>query len=208
MSCEECAELLGDAVDASLSPSAKTALDEHLAQCDACRALLADLVEIRSTASALDRRIPSQEVWTRIEAGTMERRRSWLPLAAAAALTIAVLGGAWLTFSTRNRPQPAPDEAAALATSAEAEIQQAEEHYAKAISALEQLTANRQNTLDPQVNEAIAQSLRTIDRAIADSRDALKADPGSEVAQASLLEALRTKVALLRETVSLMNPRS
>lgn len=54
------------------------------------------------------------------------------------------------------------------------------------------------------VAEEIAQSLGTIDRAIGDTRAALQKEPGSLVAQASLLEALRMKVSLLRETVSLI----
>ncbi len=77
-----------------------------------------------------------------------------------------------------------------------------------AIAALEQLTVKRDSTLDPSVAAEIAQSLQSIDRAIDDSRAALKSDPNSFVAQTSLLEALRMKVALLQETVSLMNARS
>jgi hypothetical protein len=73
---------------------------------------------------------------------------------------------------------------------------------------LEQLTVRKDTTLDPATAADIAQSLSSIDRAIADTRAALKTDPNSFVAQTSLLEALRMKVALLQETVSLMNARS
>jgi signal transduction histidine kinase len=73
-----------------------------------------------------------------------------------------------------------------------------------AISALEKLTHDKRASLDPMVAEEIAQSLSTIDRAIGDTRAALKKEPGSLVAQASLLEALRMKVSLLHETVSLI----
>ena len=72
-----------------------------------------------------------------------------------------------------------------------------------AIAALEKLTVAQDTALDPMVAAEIAQSLQSIDRAIDDSRAALKAEPGSFVAQTSLLEALRMKVALLQETVSL-----
>ena len=92
--------------------------------------------------------------------------------------------------------------------SAASELQLAEQHYQNAITALEQLTVERDDALDPSVAAEIAQSLKSIDRAIDDSRAALKSDPGSFVAQTSLLEALRMKVALLQETVSLMNARS
>ena len=88
------------------------------------------------------------------------------------------------------------------------ELQLAEQHYDNAIVALEKLTADKQNTLDPQVADAIEQSLATIDKAIGDSRAALESQPDSIVAQTSLLEALRMKVSLLQETVSLMNAHS
>ena len=100
------------------------------------------------------------------------------------------------------------DTASDLVRNAASELQLAEQHYANAITALEKLTVDRDSALDPSVAAEIAQSLKSIDRAIDDSRAALKSDPNSFVAQTSLLEALRMKVALLQETVSLMNARS
>jgi tetratricopeptide (TPR) repeat protein len=207
MTCDECIDLLGDAVEQSLKPEAEAAVRDHCAHCEDCPSLLADLQAIRRTASALDRGVPSQAVWQRIARRTIDARRSWLPLTAAASIVIVTATGATVYWTT-HRAAPSSDVRSALALSAEAEIQQAEAHYEKAIAALEQLTANKQNTLDPQVNDAIVRSLGIIDKAIADSRAALRDDPSSEVAQASLLDALRAKTALLQETISLMNPRS
>jgi hypothetical protein len=127
-------------------------------------------------------------------------------LAAAAALMIMLGSAGWLY---RTSWQPAgggtPSD---LVRNAASELQLAEQHYENAIAALEQLTVEKDNALDPAVAAEIAQSLRSIDRAIDDSRAALRSDPNSFVAQTSLLEALRMKVALLQETVSLMNARS
>jgi len=134
------------------------------------------------------------------------RLPGWGALAAAAALVTMISAAAWFGLSTRP-PQGGSQSAAELARAA-SELQLAEEHYLKAIASLEQLTVERDSTLDPVVASDIAQSLKSIDRAIDDSRTALKADPRSFVAQTSLLEALRMKVALLQETVSLMNARS
>ena len=97
------------------------------------------------------------------------------------------------------------DNVADLTKAAASELQLAEQHYLNAISSLEKLTVQRDATLDPVVAAEIAESLKSIDRAIDDSRAALKTDPRSFVAQTSLLEALRMKVALLQETVSLIN---
>ena len=123
--------------------------------------------------------------------------------AAAAALMITLGAGVW--FATRAISPGSESAPSELVRSAASELQLAEQHYENAIAALERLTVAKDNALDPSVAAEIAHSLKSIDRAIDDSRAALKSDPNSFVAQTSLLEALRMKVALLQETVSLMN---
>jgi hypothetical protein len=222
MTCEECAPLLVDSVDEALCAADDAALREHLQACAECVALLEDLRAIRNATRALDHRTPAPEAWKRIAAKTVSRRswmpsaglsatsrgRFWVPRIAAAALLIIAVGtGAWQYRAHRPAAVSTPREED-IARNANDEIREAEVHYDKAIAALEQLTAGQQAALDPQVASAIAQSLATIDRAIADSRRAVHDHPDSTVAQASLLEALRTKVSLLEETMSLVNSRS
>ena len=48
-------------------------------------------------------------------------------------------------------------------------------------------------------------NLTIIDQAIRESRTALESQPTSELAQESLFEAFRRKVALLQDTISLIN---
>lgn len=214
MTCEQCNEWLGDAVDDMLDADRQAQIDAHCGGCTACRELLADLREIRAAAAALDRLTPSPDVWraisAKVERPNVSRSRltaAWPQLAAAAALVIVLGAAAWMTAGTyfRGRSDTAASE---LVRNAASELQLAEQHYTNAITTLEQLTVNRDSTLDPSLAAEIAQSLASIDRAIDDSRAALKSDPNSFVAQTSLLEALRMKVALLQETVSLMNARS
>ena len=219
MTCEQCHDWLGDGVEGTLDADRQAQLDTHVRTCTACRELLNDLKDIRAAAATLDRRTPSPELWraiaARVELAASEsghaspKSRSgtggWT-LAAAAALMIMLGSAAWMY---RTTVQPARDGSASdLVRSAASELQLAEQHYENAIAALEQLTVKRDNALDPSVAAEIAQSLGSIDRAIDDSRAALKSDPSSFVAQTSLLEALRMKVALLQETVSLMNASS
>src|SRR5687768_13745990 len=212
MTCEQCSEWLGDAMDGILDAERQAQMDAHNLECAACRGLLNDLKEIRATAATLEHRIPPPELWRAISA-QVERPTSattWPSLgtlAAAAALVMMLGAAAWFGVGGEWRGTSG-GAASDLVRSAASELQLAEQHYENAITALEQLTVERENALDPSVAADIAQSLRTIDRAIDDSRAALKSDPGSFIAQTSLLEALRMKVALLQETVSLMNARS
>lgn len=222
MTCEQCDDWIGDAVDGTLDIERQAQLDAHCGTCAACRGLLHDLKQIRAAAATLDRHTPSPELWRAIAAKTLlaspkspfaasRLRRDRLSrvgprLAAAAALMIVLGTAVWFSVrggSTRNSDGPSD-----LVRNAASELQQAEQHYLNAITALEQLTVAQDDALDPAIAAEIAQSLKSIDRAIDDSRAALKSDPNSFVAQTSLLEALRMKVALLQETVSLMNATS
>ena len=216
MTCEQCNAWLGDATDGTLDVERHAQVDAHCRECAACGELLNDLKEIRAPAAMLDRHTPSPEVWRAIAAkvspaspAPLHRSRlteSWTQLAAAAALVMMLGAAAW--FSAGQWRSASDGTASDLVRSATSELQLAEEHYENAITALERLTAEKDNALDPSVAAEIAQSLDSIDRAIDDSRAALKSNPDSFVAQTSLLEALRMKVALLQETVSLMNARS
>ena len=214
MTCEQCNEWLGDAVEGTLDADRQAQIDAHCRSCTACRELLADLMEIRAAATTRDRLTPSPDVWraiaAKVERPNVSRHRlsaAWPQRAAAAALVILLGTAAWFATGTywRGRSDSAASD---LVRNAATELQLAEQHYTNAITTLEQLTVNRDSTLDPSVAAEIAQSLASIDRAIDDSRTALKSDPNSFVAQTSLLEALRMKVALLQETVSLMSARS
>jgi hypothetical protein len=222
MTCEQCQDLLGDVVEGALDPVRQAQVDTHIRGCSACRDLLNDLKNIRTTAAALERRTPSPDLWRSIAANIDTSETSAVPiapharasawsqlsgLAAAAAVVIMLGAAAWFTLGTPDRPGDAGTQPE-LVRNAASELQLAEQHYQNAISALEQLVASKDSALDPSVSSEIAESLKSIDRAIEDSRAALKSEPDSFVARTSLLEALRMKVAVLQETVSLMNARS
>lgn len=92
-----------------------------------------------------------------------------------------------------------------LVESIDSELQQAASHYEKAIAGLEQVANASDSPLDPDVMAKLHQNLDVIDKAINESRAALVAQPNSRVAQQSLFDAFRRKVALLQDTIALMN---
>ena len=131
------------------------------------------------------------------------RVRVWGGLAAAAVLVLATLVGLRvMTGRDAAQPQAAT---APTAQSIEAELRQAEEHYQKAISGLEQIATADKGALDPGTAATLQKNLAVVDQAIGESRAALRAQPNSEPAQASLLESFKAKLALLENTVALIN---
>jgi hypothetical protein len=85
------------------------------------------------------------------------------------------------------------------------ELSLALEHYDKAIAQLEVLAKNNDGTIDATTAATLQHNLSVIDQAIAESRAALAADPQSQPALDSLIDALRRKVGVLQTTVALMN---
>jgi anti-sigma factor RsiW len=131
-------------------------------------------------------------------------------LAAAAVLVIAASAG--IFFMTRPAPpaaQVAPAaahaEPAQTVQSVDTELELADQHYEKAIAGLEKLAKDGQASLDPQIAAVLQKNIGVTDQAIRESRAALLSQPTSEVAQASLFEALQRKVGLLRDTIALVN---
>ena len=146
-------------------------------------------------------------------------------LAIAAALVLAV-GAAIVALVSQYRSNPAtPPATAVTATtppagtnasadiaveSVETEFRLAEQHYQNAIAKLEQAARLDQagrdaNTLDAQTAAMLQKNLQVIDQAIAESREAVRSEPLSAAARDSLFDALRRKVALLQDTIALMN---
>jgi hypothetical protein len=77
--------------------------------------------------------------------------------------------------------------------------------YVTTIATLEQITKTEGTALDEPTAAVVQENLAVLDQAIGESRQALRNDPSSDVAQESLFDALRTKVALLQDTVALIN---
>ena len=226
----KCADLqsdvLVDLVDGRLEPAHRRDIERHLEVCADCRALVTDLRSIRASAFMLDRREPAAALWSKLQAAIAAEPRpragllSLLPrlgrrslgggvpvwLGAAAALLLATVIGL-LPLLNRNAAPDAAAEAPPEVTveSVAAEFEAAERHYQKAIDDLQTIASKDTGELDPEVAAVLQKNLTVIDQAISENRVALRAQPSSTNAQDGLFDALRTKVALLQQTVELIN---
>ena len=228
MSCNDYREAIAEFVDGTLDAAGQRELERHVAGCADCRALVADLKSIQAAAFTLERRDPPAHVWKAIrERAAAEpspdargrvlawprTRTAWgVWMAAAAALLLVSTAG---IVSILNEPpapahqagveRPASPDDSPTAASIAAELNAAEEHYDKAIRGLEQIARSQSGELDPQTAAVLQKNLQVIDQAISDSRVALNQQPTSTDAQDSLFDAMRTKVAVLQQTVELIN---
>jgi len=141
--------------------------------------------------------------------GWRKRMTAPLWLATAAAIVLATVVG--LRFMPgRNEPgnpRSAVETTAGgdAAQSIESELRLAEAHYEKAIKGLEQIANTDKGALDPGTAATLQKNLAVIDQAISESRAAVRSQPTNEPAQQSLVENFKTKIALLQDTVALIN---
>lgn len=227
MSCSDYSEAIAEFVDGALDPVRQRELERHVEGCLACRALVADLKSIQAAAFTLDRvelpphilatlrvrlaeeALPARRARLISFPASRQARLAWL---AAAAALIAITTAGVLSLR-RPDASHANEQAAAAATpdaddavaSVQAELQLATEHYEKAIQQLEQIARTENGALDPQVAAVLQRNLQVIDQAIGESRAALQTQPASADVQESLFDAMRSKVALLQQTVELIN---
>jgi hypothetical protein len=179
----------------------------HLATCARCRGLAADLWAIHAAARVLPPQAVPPAVWARLQASLAAQRQETVGmavrapwLAAAAALLLAV-GAALGMLVTGGRTSPADEAVAQVA----ADLEAAEAHYLRAIAGLERLARMDDPALAPDVARVLQTNLAAIDAAIRDTRSALAARPDDDIARRGLFDALGGKLALLEQTVSLID---
>jgi anti-sigma factor RsiW len=207
-------------IDGELDSSEERAVERHLEGCPACRGLVADLRTLRAAAFTLDRREAPADMLARIQGrlraepparrllawpNTRSAWSTWLAAAAALLITTAFGLAPLLRTGPASKPDAAPPDESALVDSVQADLQAAEQHYDRAIQGLEQIARSDTAELDPQVAAVLQRNLQVVDQAIDESRAALRSQPASATAQEGLFEAMRTKVALLQQTVELIN---
>jgi len=203
-------ERLNDYLDQELDSKDRRQVESHLGRCEECRSTLDELSAIVRAASELPPIAPPEQIWESIAASLIERKsfsksgRPWgsafFP-ALAAALVLGV--SLWLVLPAVEKP--APTDQAALADMVTEELRVAEAHYDKAIVGLEQIIAQNDGVLPQGVASVLNQNLDLIENAIGESRTAIATEPQSAAAQGSLLQALRSKVSLLQNTILLIN---
>jgi len=214
-----------------LGTSEKNALQAHLASCGACARTLADLKDIVAGAGTLEDVEPPTDLWAgiaaRLEVAPPEavaevlpfprgRRPRFAPppravwstrrLAAAAVVLVALTSSlGWWAGSARagaaavgSAQGVEPADVVVVTTSGVAEPPA---DLAAELDALEEILASARGVLDPNTVLVIERSLGVIERAIADSRDALAQDPSNSFLAAHLERMYRRKLLYLQDAV-------
>ncbi len=164
---------------------------------------------LRDAVAALPESIdPERDLWpdirARIDSGRVltlpgarpAPRFSWIQLAAAAA--VLVIASAVLTRTLSAPAAPTMVEAPAVDSAVNARALASFASYERTAADLTAALERRSAQLDPATRAVLERSLRTIDQAITEAREALAADPASSAVRGFVESAYRQKVDFLR----------
>ena len=205
---------LSEYLDDELGAAERSALDEHLRSCARCREDLDDLRAVVARAAALVSVPPDRELWlgvaARIGAPNVARperetrRFSFtLPQLIAAGLALMVLSGGMVWLARLGGPQTDIPPLAADTPVRPANF--ADGAYDDAIADLERMLEAGRSRVDKETLRVLEDNLQAIDRAIAQCREALAADPANAYLNTYLAQARGRKLELLRTATSLAN---
>ncbi len=230
LSCEQVELLLVEDPYAALSENDSYSygdgdnadVQKHISTCSKCSMLQHELQKIMSDVQQLPVLTPSKDLWNNIAeqlhdarepAVTVHRTRnpsdvnitsrrtpSWLRMAAAAVVLVAV--SATVTWNLRTAPTPATSDSLALQPVAYT-TETIDATYEREILILRTIVNERFAELDSNTVSVLKRNIAIIDSAIADSKEALRKDPRNEVVTQQLDRALEHKLALLRRVALL-----
>ena len=220
MVCNECQELISDYIDGELELGEQVKIERHLGDCEPCRAVRDDLLQIVHFSHQLPEHAPSGALWARIQSDLEEQRPSgfwsragaWrdriksrqfglsIPqIAAAAAVLAIVICAGVITLRQNAAPDvislassvaPAGSQVQRLSNS---DLQQLE----KQISSLSATIEQRKTSWDPQLRVKFEKNMTLIEQSLAECRHQLSDNPGDDISQELMLNAYREKVRLL-----------
>ena len=224
MTHEVIKHLLDDYVTGELTEDARGPVADHVAACAICAAEVESLRKILARAADLPKSIdPPVEAWSNIRAA-IERDAEAVAahdvsstlgfwqrpyILAAAAILVAVLSsaGTALYMGSRSIDGSSPNSivsntgGATPATLAAFTIE--ENNYLRNVAVLQDLLDQQEASLAPETVAQLKASLRTIDEAILEARNALARDPANKTLIEMLSGTYRQKVDLLRRTTEM-----
>jgi len=225
MTHEVIRHLLDDYVTGELTEDARSPVADHIAVCAICSDEVESLNKILARAAELPKSIdPPVEAWSHIrsaierdsEAVATHRtsfaagfwQRSYVLAAAAILLVVLSSAGTALYMGSRsidgNTSRSTATNVNGGATPATlADFTIEENNYLRNVAVLQDLLDQQEALLAPETVAQLKASLRTIDEAILEARNALARDPANKLLIEMLTGTYRQKMDLMRRTAEM-----
>jgi anti-sigma-K factor RskA len=221
MNCIECQEIISDYVDGALELGEQTKLEHHLANCEPCRAVRDDLLQIVHFSKQLPLHTPTSDLWSRIQSEIeaeqpktiWSRAKVWwnhlnardfnvtIPRLAAtlgAFVIVLAIGAAVLNNASINTPKSAP----AILLDSPNQIKLAYDdpkfqEYEKRINELKESVEQRKDSWGPELRISFERNMVYVDQSLNDCRQQLTSNPADEAIRELLKNAYSEKIRVL-----------
>ena len=217
---------LHDLVENLLTDEVAHEVEEHLAVCAECRDHRVALERLLAEVAALPvEAVPSRDLWPEVRArmesvvaeedgviplparGTPGSWRLTLSLGQLLVASIAVAfisgGVVWMVLNGNGNANGVPVASEAPVTSSVVTAaSRASSQYEQAIAGLESVLAQGKGRLAPETLATIEESLRSVDEAIHEARQALEADPNDDLLNRLLIQNQQSKLRVLRQVTA------
>ena len=220
MVCMQCQELLSDYIDGTLELGEQVNIEHHLADCEPCRAVRDDLLQIVHFSHRLPEHAPSAALWARIESDLAKEQpvgfkaraaAFWMRLrerhfnlsipqmtAAAAAFVIIISvgvialrrDGASSSTTLAGSMQASPNQVQPLANP---DMEQLEQQ----INQLSVTVEQKKSAWNPELRAAFERNMLYVNQSLAECRHQLSDNPSDDISQELMLNAYREKIRLL-----------
>jgi len=213
MKCKHAHKHISDYIDGMLDASAVHQLETHLATCENCSKLLAEMTSLVKDARQMENVQPSKDVWLSIRKELIQKeqetktRRTQLSdffnfikyqrslAIASSALFVIIISSVifynGLPFLTNNSNDPIKI--------AQQHFEEAEKHYQIAINSLQKNMPDYEAKLPADLAAVFDENLKIIDQSIQVCQTAIREQSDNEAANALLMACYKKKIELLNE---------
>ena len=225
MLCDQCTELLSDYIDGSLELGEQAKVEHHVTECEPCRAVRDDLLQIVQFSRKLPLHTPPSSLWMRIKSeidlegnprlgskaavwwsslrgGNTSQGLHWATaaaiLACIAILVFMVQTGRIGRTTSRSEAVSSAATAPDVRSGSNAEDMKTDiDDMEQRIRALDDLAQQRSVSWSPDVRTAFNRDLSYVDETLARCHHELSDNPHDDVCREMMLSAYREKVRLL-----------
>ena len=218
MRCSKAKKMISDAVDNELTAKQTVSLEKHLKECSGCRQTLDDFRKIAERSGKLKEMSPPEWSWMRIKTRIgpqsnstqikLRNRWDWLRtpafrLTTAAAMMAVVVGAVLIGLRSQRNGNASlfldvPSQKYTIA-----KLDEAEEHYQKAITALREAMVSHEKNMDPELVKVFHKNLELIDASIDACKQVVLENPNNIDSRNYLLTVYKEKVDLMEEMISI-----
>lgn len=219
MNCIECQEIISEYVDGTLELGGQTKIEQHLANCEACRAVRDDLLQIVHFSKQLPLHTPTGDLWSRIqtEIAAEQPKTFWgqakarwnrfnardfnltiprFAAVAAACVMVIVIGAAVL----KNTNTAQPTSSLQIAEGTEIKLGYDDpkfQEYEQRINQLKETVEQRKEVWGSELRISFERNMIYVDQSLNDCRQQLTSNPTDEATRELLKNAYSEKMRVL-----------